>query len=114
VLADVGCNIPALDEHDRRILEETRNGTTTYKGSITGIAGLPDSQKDVGGWEDYPEVHRPADWDTDDDGMPGEWEKLHGLDPSDANDGQLDADGDGYTNLEVYLNDIRAAGDETE
>lgn len=114
VLADVGCNVPALDEHDRRVLEETRNGTTTYKGSITGIAGLPDSQKDVGGWEDYPEVHRPADWDTDDDGMPGEWEKQHGLDPSDANDGQLDADGDGYTNLEVYLNGIRVVGDETE
>lgn len=114
VLADVGCNVPALDEHDRRVIEETRSGTTTYKGSISGLPGLPDSQADVGGWDDYPEEHRAADWDTDNDGMPGAWETQHGLNPADPADGNLDADGDGYTNLEEYLNSIApvpAAGD---
>jgi hypothetical protein len=106
VLADVGCNVPALDDHDRRVIEETRSGTTTYKGSITGYPGLPDSQNDVGGWEDYPEEHRPADWDTDDDGMPDSWEKEHGLNPSDVRDSQTDNNADGYTNLEEYLNAI--------
>ena len=86
VLADVGCNFPALDEHDHRILAEVRAGTAKYKGSTTGLPGLPDSQEDVGGWEEYPVVHRPANWDTDNDGMPDEWEKAHGLNPKDPAD----------------------------
>jgi hypothetical protein len=36
--------------------------------------------------------------------MPDEWEKQHGLDAATAADGNADADGDGYTNLEEYLN----------
>lgn len=40
--------------------------------------------------------------DTDHDGMPDAWESAHGLNPSVAN-GNADADGDGYTNLEEYL-----------
>ncbi len=36
--------------------------------------------------------------------MPDVWETLHGLNPSDASDGPADANGDGYTNLEDYLN----------
>jgi hypothetical protein len=106
VLADVGCNLPQLDEHDQRVIEETRSGTTTYTGSRSGKPGLPDSQEDVGGWEDYPEVHRPDDWDTDNDGMPNEWEQKHALDPNNVGDGTSDADEDGYTNLEEYLNGI--------
>ena len=74
VLADVGCNFPALDEHDQRIIAETRTGAFKFKGSKTGLPGLPDSQDDVGGWDNYPEVKRPADWDTDRDGLPDAWE----------------------------------------
>lgn len=106
VLADVGCNVPMLDDHDRRVIEEARTGTATYKGSKSGLPGLPDSEQDVGGWEDYPEVHRPADWDTDADGMPNAWEQANGLNPTDAMDGPTDSDGDGYTNLEGYLNSL--------
>ena len=106
VLANVGCNFPALDEHDQRVIAEVRAGTFKFKGSKTGLPGLPDSQDDVGGWEDYPEVHRPAGWDTDHDGMPDEWEKAHGLNPGDAADGNQDMTGDGYTNLEKYLNSL--------
>ncbi|MCB1094711.1 MAG: T9SS C-terminal target domain-containing protein [Verrucomicrobiae bacterium] len=104
VLADVGCNVPMLDDHDKRVIHETRTGTAKYKGSKSGIPGLPDSQDDVGGWEDYPEIHRPADWDTDADGMPDKWENEKGLSPNDAADGAQDPDGDGFTNLEDYLN----------
>ncbi|TWT97673.1 hypothetical protein Pla108_18250 [Botrimarina colliarenosi] len=106
VLADVGCNVPSLDAHDQRVLQEVRTGKTTYKGSVSGLPGLPDSQEDVGGWDDYPEVHRSADWDADGDGLPGEWESAHGLDPADPGDAATDPDGDGYTNLEDYLNHI--------
>lgn len=106
VLANVGCNFPTLDEHDQRVIAEVRNGTYKFKGSKTGLPGLPDSQEDVGGWEDYPEVHRPADWDTDHDGMPNDWEKRAGLNPQDAADGNADRDHDGYTNLEEYLGSL--------
>ena len=103
VLANVGCNFPALDEHDTRVIAEARTGAARFKGSKTGLPGLPDSQDDVGGWENYPELRRPADWDTDHDGIPDDWEKRAGLDPSDPRDGNSDRNGDGYTNLEEYL-----------
>lgn len=107
VLSDVGCNRPVLDEHDKRVIEETRTGTTTYEGSVTHFPGLPDSQKDVGGWDDYPEKHRSADWDSDGDGLPNWWEQRHGLNPNSAqndfSDTHADNQGDGYTNIEEYL-----------
>lgn len=108
VLADVGCNFPALDPHDQRVIAEVRSGTARFKGSRSGLPGLPDSQEDVGGWDDYPAVHRPAGWDTDGDGLPDEWETAHGLDPRDDRDGAADRDGDGFTNLEDYLNGLVA------
>lgn len=40
--------------------------------------------------------------DTDQDGMPDDWEEDNGLDPDTADDDE-DADGDGYTNIEEYL-----------
>ncbi len=106
VLADVGCNFPALDEHDTRIIAEVRSGTAKFKGSKTGLPGLPDSQDDVGGWENYPEEKRAADYDTDRDGLPDAWEKQYGLNPTDAADGNKDLTGDGYTNLEKFLNSL--------
>jgi hypothetical protein len=106
VLTNVGCNYPTLDEHDQRVLVEVRNGTSTFKGSTTGLPGLPDSQEDVGGWNEYPEVHRAADWDADHDGMPSGWETARGLDPNNPADGNSDFNGDGYTNLEKYLNSL--------
>jgi len=36
--------------------------------------------------------------------MPDEWEQLHGLDPLNPDDRNGDFNGDGYTNLEKYLN----------
>lgn len=48
--------------------------------------------------------------DTDRDGMDDSWEKKHGLNPSDASDRNAkDLSADGYTNLEMYLNEL--AGD---
>lgn len=42
--------------------------------------------------------------DEDNDGMPNNWEAIHGLNPSDPSDAPLDPDGDGLTNLEEYIN----------
>lgn len=116
VLADVGCNRPTLDEHDQRIIAETHQGTHTYSGSISGLPGLPDSQEDVGGWDDYPEVHRPSDWDTDNDGLPNWWEVKNQLNPNspkhDLTEAHADPDGNGYTHLEEYLHWMAIRGNE--
>jgi hypothetical protein len=36
--------------------------------------------------------------------MPDKWEAIVGLNPNDANDSRGDRDGDGYTNIEEYIN----------
>jgi hypothetical protein len=65
------------------------------------------SQTEVGGW---PQLARGTPWtDSDGDGMPDEWEASHGFDPRNARDGALDADRDGYTNVEEWLNALAAS-----
>lgn len=106
-LSDVGCNMPMFDEHDQRIVRETLDGTYTYTGSVGKTPGIIDNEKDTGGYEDYPEEKRAADFDTDGDGLPDWWEELHQTDPNspagDFSDSNADPDKDGYTNLEEYL-----------
>ena len=107
VLSDVGCNSPVFDDHDIRIVKEALTGTYTYKGSKTGKPGLIDGHEDAGGWENYPEAKRDASFDSDHDGLPDWWEKLHQLNPKSAkddfSDSNGDKDGDGYTNLDDYV-----------
>lgn len=74
-------------------------------GMVRARAGsLIDSQTEVGGW---PELAPGSPWiDTDGDGMPDDWEIAHGFQPGDPSDGPADRDGDGYTNLEDWLNSL--------
>lgn len=65
-----------------------------------------DSQEEVGGWPELSSAPTPKD--TDQDGMPDEWETGMELDPNDPDDRNCDHDGDGYTNLEEYLNSLVA------
>ncbi len=44
------------------------------------------------------------DLDDDNDGMPDEWENIHGFDPLNPSDALEDPDGDGYINYEEYIN----------
>lgn len=44
-------------------------------------------------------------YDLDDDGIPDEWERAHGLNPNDRADASLDGDHDGSTNLDEYRAD---------
>lgn len=94
VLERAGCSLPARDAVDTRVVEQVRSG-----------AGRQiDSPADVGGWPVLKSAAAPADGDND--GMPDEWERQQKLDPADSADGNADADSDGYTNLEEYLNSI--------
>ena len=109
VLAYAGASL-YRDEVDARYMEEAKTGTATYKGSITKSPGIIDKVADV---NDYTETNfgtgsRPADFDTDKDGIPDEWEKANGLNPNDANDAltcSLDKK-NYYTNIEVYANSL--------
>lgn len=93
LLADVGATRPARDAVDARILGLIERG----EGEII------DSQTEVGDWPDLATAGPPADDDRD--GMPDAWERAHGLDPADGADHRADADADGYTNLEEWLNE---------
>lgn len=107
VLSDVGANQPFFDKHDNRIVEETLKGTFTFKGSKSGLGGLIDNEADAGGWPNFASETRPADWDTDHDGLPNWWEKAKGLNENskggDFADTNLDADKNGFTQLDEYL-----------
>ena len=109
VLAYVGASL-YRDEIDARYMEEAKTGTATYKGSITNSPGIIDKVSDVKGYteDNFGTGTRPADFDTDKDGIPDEWEKANGLNPNNASDAltySLDEKGY-YTNIEVYANSL--------
>jgi hypothetical protein len=104
VLAYAGAS-DKRDAIDTRIVKETREGTYTYHGSNGSDYGFIDTQKDVEGWAEYIET-RSSLADTDQDGMPDDWEKEKGLAPDDASDAVKYNLSKEYTNLEVYLNEL--------
>lgn len=116
------------DAVDARYMEETRTGTTTYKGDVAYIdsngkeyatsstLGILDFINDPAKEENpktasYPALpsnSRGEGFDTDNDGIPDEWEQFYGLNPNDATDANaysLDQRG-WYTNIEVYVNSL--------
>jgi len=93
VLARAGAS-KSRDAVDQRVTDNVRQRQ----------GRLIDSQSEVGGWPKLQST--PAPSDQDGDGMADEWEKAHGLNPKDPADRNGDLDGDGYTNLEQYLNSL--------
>lgn len=92
VLTSAGAILPARDAVDERVVNDVLNTT----------GRIIDDPSEVGGWPQLTNGEPPTDGDRD--GMPDAWEMLYGFDPVDAGDGSLDANNDGYTNLEEYLN----------
>jgi hypothetical protein len=74
------------------------------KSVIDRTGKIINSQKEVGGWFEAASTAAPKD--TDGDGMPDAWETAHKLNPTDASDAAKDRDGDGYTNIEEYVNGL--------
>ena len=102
VLAKAGATLPRRDGVDTRLVRDTR----------WGMGGKIDRPEDAGG---FPLIRggEPAP-DSDSDGMPDNWETARGLDPRDAADSYADRDGDGYVNVEEYVNELVAAAAEAE
>ena len=108
VLSDVGCNYEELDINEKRLIEETFNGTYSKKGGRTGELGLIDKESDSEGWtaltNDIISETRDSDWDTDGDGIPNWFETEKGWSTDGLNNNHTDQNQDFYTDLEIYLN----------
>jgi hypothetical protein len=88
VLAQVGAH--PRDPMNERTVGEVRAGTGALGRLDDALAGQG--------------LAPPADDDRD--GMADDWEVARGLDPGDPTDAGADRDGDGYTNVEEYLNEL--------
>ena len=86
---------------ERRIITDVRSGKPKYQGKSAGKQGIIDSPADAEGWPQYAPATPVAD--NDHDGMADEWERAHGLNPADPEDGKRVVSKEGYTALEVYL-----------
>ena len=93
VLNHVGASFPFRDSLDQRLVNAVKQGTGKS-------VNHPD---EVGGWPELRSSRPPLD--SDDDGMPDDWEDSQGLDCL-KDDGSNDRDRDGFTNLEDYLNQL--------
>lgn len=98
VLDKAGATLPKRDAVDARVTESVRTGKTT---TPDGVVKDP---KEVGGYPNYAYDASSVPADNDHDGMPDAWETEHKLDPASDADGPADADRDGYTNVEEFLN----------
>ncbi len=96
VLDTAGC-FPR-DHVELRLVDDTRNKKATCSGASRGN-GIIDTEEDAEGFYAYPSV--AALVDTDQDGMPDEWESVNGCNPEIADNNVRHASG--YTMLEMYL-----------
>ena len=120
VLDYVGASLHR-DSYDEEMVSDTRSSKASHTGSglSSGFINTQNDNKPAGApsnWSAWPtleSIDAPAD--TDQDGIPDEWETANGLNPNDKNDYNTMND-EGYTMLEVYLNslvaDITAAQNE--
>jgi hypothetical protein len=101
VLAGAGANmglncdgtfLSRRDAIDTRIVNDVSAGT----GKII------DNPSEVGGWLTIPPATPCVD--SDHDGMPDAWEQKYGFNPKDPSDASKDANRNGYTNIEEFLN----------
>ncbi|MBO7378598.1 MAG: polysaccharide lyase [Bacteroidales bacterium] len=132
VLENAGANYPKRDIVDERIIEEVRTkqpyyvaDAIKYQGDVSGLSpksqaadgsfkyrrmsadsyklGIITDPRQMGGYPEYKGTPRK---DSDGDGMPDSWEIANGLNPNDPSDATGDLNGDGYTNIEKWINGI--------
>lgn len=119
VMDNVGATFPKRDIVDQRVIEQVKTGKVYYKEGLNPESfyqfehrrlpadsykhGIITDIEQVGG---YPEYKGTPYKDSDGDGMPDAWEIKYGLNPNDPSDAAKDMNGDGYTNIEKYINGI--------
>lgn len=105
VMDSVGASY-ARDAQDARLVYEVKTGTGRFI----------NDEFEAGGIGTYENAAAPAD--TDGDGIPDEWETKHGLNPNDKSDASAIVTDNaksycGYTNIEVYANDLLGEWEES-
>lgn len=119
VMDNVGATFPKRDIVDQRVIEQVKTGKVYYDKNLNPEdfyqfeyrrlpkdsykSGIITDIKQVGG---YPEYKGKPYKDSDNDGIPDAWEIKYGLNPNDPSDANGDLSGDGYTNIEKYINGI--------
>ncbi len=125
VLKQAGATLPVRDQVDLRVAEMVRTGKVAKaeiaKSSQAKAANAKYAQEwidemaegvrqgyitdpdEVGG---YPSYRGQPYVDSDGDGLPDLWERNHGLNPTDASDATGDLNGDGYLNVEDFINSL--------
>ncbi|MDB5431398.1 MAG: hypothetical protein JWP35_2514 [Caulobacter sp.] len=93
VLANVGANAASRDAVDQAVINGVLSGTGAIIDTVAQAGGAP------------AQVTVQAAVDTDKDGMPNWFEDLYGFNSKVA-DNNGDKDGDGYTNIEEYINGL--------
>jgi hypothetical protein len=127
-LANAGATLPHRDAIDARVMKMVRTGKVSAKAGPDAAAdfshvgynqrfineileripnGIITSPSQVGG---YPAYRGTPYRDSDGDGMPDDWETAHGLNPNDASDAGGDLNGDGYSNIEDFINGLDPRG----
>ena len=119
VMKHAGASFPKRDAVDTRMMKQVKTGKIFYakdakehqplyvKRRLPADSykqGIITDPQQVGGLPTYKSVAGPVD--SDKDGMPDQWEEKYGLNPNDASDANGDLSGDGYTNIEKYINGI--------
>ena len=91
IIKKVGANIPSRDAVDLRLIQDLQTREGNLIKDISSVGGYPSA------------ASGQAYEDSDKDGISDEWEIAVGLNPSDSSDANLDENGDGYTNIEAFL-----------
>ncbi len=118
VLENAGATLPRRDAVDARVIRSVKSGKAIYARDARPCEplyvkrrlpadsykqGIITNPQQVGG---LPEYKGKPYADSDNDGMPDVWENRYGLNPHDPSDAGQDCNGDGYTNIEKYINGI--------
>jgi hypothetical protein len=133
VLAHAGATLPVRDAVDQRVTAMVRDGKVgqaeatpvdSARARAAGYAekwiteleegvrvGFITNPAQVGGYPNY--TGKPY-VDTDGDGLPDSWETAHGLNAKDATDALGDLNGDGYTNIEDFINGLDPRAPKTD
>jgi hypothetical protein len=114
VLASAGATLPVRDAVDKRIIEQVKTGKIVVSPNIVAPTTQfkhrrmsPDSYKigiitDISQVGGYPEYKGTPYKDSDNDGMPDDYELKNKLNPKDAADAAAITK-NGYSNIEIYL-----------
>ncbi|MGN1115139.1 MAG: immunoglobulin-like domain-containing protein [Candidatus Ornithomonoglobus sp.] len=113
--AGAAINAESRTKIDDQVLNEAKTGTGSLTGGrdfstvtddavLSAISTYGIQYCDYSSY--YPAATSKTITDSDNDGMPDEWEEARGLDPSNAGDATGDYLGEGYTNIEYYANDL--------